>query len=468
MGRNTNLVGPLFLVSCVLAGCVSYEPRPLDAAATVREIDQRRSTPPSETPSSAVTFGQAAAWRGALGPDILEAVSRYETALARARVPTPIPNPMLELGPTYGFGSDIDTRRVGGFGALGITLPLGGRLQRTDDLDRVRAEVARVDGVARHRELFLQLRARWIEAIAAQRQAEAQVTLEEAAATSLHLMKRRVEAGSATAVDVALFELELGRRRTEKLQGAAAVTRSLFRLSELVGVNHESLQPLDLSLPTATDDEHTLQQLKQRLVTHHPELARLRARYEEAEAQLRLEVSKQYPDLVLGPNVDKDTGESKTVLGLALGIPLPFFDRNQKAIAEAEHRREEVRVRYEAEASRALAKLEQTCHELRLRTAEHEALRTDVLPAARRGVELARAATQAGPGDVLKTLAAERSFGVIQLEVTRAELAVLTAWAELEGAVGMPLIRFPGNDAGLSAPSRLKPTQDRDVMEVNR
>ena len=68
---------------------------------------------------------------------------------------------------------------------------------------------------------------------------------------------------------------------------------------------------------------------------NHPELARLRARYEAAEAALRLEISKQFPDLRIGPSAAGDSGDKKTVLGLALGIALPIFDRNQQAIAAA-------------------------------------------------------------------------------------------------------------------------------------
>lgn len=469
---RTSIRSTLFVVgACVLTSCVAYEPRPLDPEATVAAVDRKRSEPPKaadQDEGSRLTLARAAAWMRDLGPGVREAVAAYRTALARAEISSPLPNPRLEVGPQFGFGSDITTRRLGAFGSLGVTIPLGDRLQRVDDLDRVRAEVARVAGIARHRELYLELRRRWIAVIAAQITLEARTELVESADRSVDAARRRVEAGDATALDVALFEIELGRSRAEQVAAAAEASRAAFTLAELVGVQRDAMGALDTSLPDCSGRHDDVAALKQELTLQHPELARLRAAYEEAEAHLRLEIAKQYPDLILGPSIDKDTGESKTMLGLALGIELPLFDRNQKAIAEAERRREEARVRYEAAASRALAALERASAMITIAKTHHQRLETDVLPSAQRSVGLSRRALAAGSGDALKALEAERAFRRVQIEVSDAKLAIIRAWIELEIAVGRPLVDFPTGASKVTPPDGLKGPDQTDGAETDR
>jgi outer membrane protein TolC len=63
------------------------------------------------------------------------------------------------------------------------------------------------------------------------------------------------------------------------------------------------------------------------------------AQYAAAEADLQLEISKQYPDLQIGPGYTYEERNSFFVIGLSTTLPL--FNRNQGPIAEAEARREE-------------------------------------------------------------------------------------------------------------------------------
>ena len=58
------------------------------------------------------------------------------------------------------------------------------------------------------------------------------------------------------------------------------------------------------------------------------------ADYDLAEAALRLEVAKQYPEVRIGPAYNYDHGVNK--LPFNLSLTLPTFDLNQRAIAQAE------------------------------------------------------------------------------------------------------------------------------------
>jgi outer membrane protein TolC len=163
-----------------------------------------------------------------------------------------------------------------------------------------------------------------------------------------------------------------------------------------------------------------------------------------AEARLRLEIARQYPDLRLGPSFSQETGERKTVLGLPLGIELPLFDRNQQGITAARQHREEVRAKYEAAANRALAVLDRTYWNLQLAQEKWNLVREVFLPGAEANIRLARKLHEAGALDSLRLLETERSQRAVLVEVSDAELSVRKAWVDLEQAVGIPLFPFPG------------------------
>ncbi len=201
-------------------------------------------------------------------------------------------------------------------------------------------------------------------------------------------------------------------------------------------------------LPKLADQLVSLESLKEMLILHHPELARLRARYAASERALRLEIAKQYPDLSIGGSGRGEVGDRKVILGLPLGIELPLFDRNEQGIAEAEGRREEIRTRYTAAASRALAALEHAHRVAQLSGRTRRILQQTILAKARNSIQLARRALAAGSGDVLRLLDSERTFRQVQIEALEAELADYRAWSALERATGWPLMKFPHEPGG--------------------
>lgn len=65
----------------------------------------------------------------------------------------------------------------------------------------------------------------------------------------------------------------------------------------------------------------------------HPKLAAAMAAYRTSEAELRLEVRKQYPTFELGIGYTREDEHNK--LALSQGISLPLWNRNREAIARA-------------------------------------------------------------------------------------------------------------------------------------
>ncbi|MGR9108939.1 MAG: TolC family protein, partial [Gammaproteobacteria bacterium] len=82
------------------------------------------------------------------------------------------------------------------------------------------------------------------------------------------------------------------------------------------------------------------------------------AAFEASQLALQLEVAKQYPDFQLGPGLLFKQGEYKWMLGLTL--TLPILNQNEGPIAEAEARRREAAVRFEALQARIIGEVERT------------------------------------------------------------------------------------------------------------
>lgn len=460
----TRKIGTLGLavLLCFLAGCEKYRPAPLDPLATVARIEAQRLAPagdPKELAGQPLTLERAADWLRRHGPEVQETLAEFRTAHAVARIDTPLPNPALEIGPQFGFGPDLaPVNRAAPFGSIGFTIPLGKRLRRQTELNRAYAEVARVHALARFRELYLELRAHYAGlAIAAQR-VQAREAIGAGSKQSLEAGRRLVEAGQAAALDVAMFELEYQRSQAELLAARREAADAESALAGLLGVNALTTRTLpDDPLPALPAELPALDLLKEALVAEHTGLARLRARYEASERALRLEISKQVPDFTFGPGWDNEVGERKTVLGLTLGIELPIFDRNQQGIAEAKHRREEVRTQYESEIKRALAGLEHAHAALGIARENRILLNEKILPKAEGNVALARRSVEAGATDAFQLLDAERSARSVKIEALEAELAERKAWSELELAVGRPLVRFAGDERAAEPPEVLRP-----------
>jgi outer membrane protein TolC len=195
-----------------------------------------------------------------------------------------------------------------------------------------------------------------------------------------------------------------------------------------IGVPQTALQNVtfDFSKLEKTPTLPSAKVLRQAAATQRPDVLSALADYATAEAALRLEVAKQYPDVHLGPGYQFDQGVNKWALGV--NLTLPIFDKNKGPIAEAEAKRSEAAVKVEAAQVKAISEVDralvsyEACVQ-RQKTAD--ALITEQ----KLQVEAAEALVKAGEGDKLTALSA-------QVELAAAELGRLEAEIETQLALG--------------------------------
>ncbi len=158
--------------------------------------------------------------------------------------------------------------------------------------------------------------------------------------------------------------------------------------------------------------------------------------YEASEAALRLELAKQWPDLLLGSGYQFDQGQNKW--GLSLALDLPVMNQNQGPIAEAVAARREAAAAFVALQAQVIAELDQGFAQRS--GAREQVRRFEALVAERRGAaERVRAARSAGAADRLAQLGADVETERAELLLLDARLALERADAQLEAAVQGPL-----------------------------
>ncbi|MEN9360716.1 MAG: hypothetical protein RL095_2251 [Verrucomicrobiota bacterium] len=429
---------PAPLALLLLASCASYEAAPL-VNQELLEANQKRQAPLLK--EKILDFDEALRFAAINAPELRRAQAEYEAAAKLAGIKTPWPNPELELAPSISYGSGADKPgprgRIGALGSLMFTLPLNGRLGLQDEVNAAEAEALRVKAVASQRRLGLELRRLWRVHALSRQAATLKRELAESARAALAAERRANEAGIGSRLDSGINAIEALNLQREAAAAEIAAAEVAGQLAVLTGL---PLAALDRAAPEMPPPAALppREQWPERIATHNPELAILRAEYEVAERQLRLEVALQYPDLRLGTSVEGMAGEHKADFGLSLGLDLPIFDRNQQGIAVAEGQRNRLRRDYESRLAELLNEAETQARCQRAARASLELAR-QALPQSRRNLEDARQNREAGRIDLLRQLEVERSARQSRLALVADEVEVMERLNRLEAILGLGL-----------------------------
>lgn len=347
-------------LASALTGCQSYQPAPLapdvhraewaqrgpdDArvADFLRELEGSGGAPAAFDASDGLSVGEAGIVALAFNRDLRVARAQAGIAGAGSEFAGVRDNPQFSVDLLRIAESVPDPWIVEG--GLGFTIPLSGRLEADRALARAEYGVARARAAEEAWRVLAELRAAWLRWSADTVRAERfEETLREIDAV-IDVVDRAAAAGQLLQQEARLFHIERATRAAElfTIESRAALVR--LEIVELLGLRPEA--PVELhrffANPAPEDSATNRSRIADGM---SPLLAVERAEHESAEQTLRLEIARQYPDLVLGPLVGGEEGQTR--IGFAGGIPIPLWNRNQRAIAEAQAAREAARVSFEA------------------------------------------------------------------------------------------------------------------------
>lgn len=296
--------------------------------------------------------------------------------------------------------------------------------------------VAELDYQVKRVEVLRAATRAFVDVLAAQRAVALAGETAALAATVTPLTQRRVEAGKASAVEVTRSNLVIASANIELEQSRRTLATARGNLAAQWGARRAEFDSVSGDLDRVREIP-SLATLGGK-VMRNPQLTRWTAERERREAAVTLARAQGRPDLTVfgGPRV---IGKGEAVTGVAgLSIPLPFSNRNQGNIAEAQALASKAGEERRSVETRSFAALNEAYQTLSRAAREVEILRRDVLPGAREAEELVTAGYEAGRFTQLEILDARRTLIGARSQNLRALADYHKAVADIEALTAAP------------------------------
>lgn len=431
-------------LSALLAGCAHFHAQPIEPARMEAEFRARsladeglrayaegnRAHGPMPWPPATWDLPALTLVAFYYHPDLDLARGAVESADARIETAGARPNPVLAFAPQYTTNTEAGmTPWTLGF-SLDVPIETAGKRGHRVAQAQHLGEAARLSLASVAWQVRSRVRSALAEHLLAQDELGALRAEAAARCEAALLIERRLAVGAVSRPDLdvargALASTSLALRSAE---GRLGETRAA--LAAALGVPTSALEGVtfawpELLLPPGAD-AMTKEAVHEAGLVNRVDLRRALEEYAAAEARLRLEIAKQYPDLHLRPGFDSDQGEHQP--GLGLSVELPILNQNQGPIAEAEVGRREARARVLGLQARILGETDTAL--ARYRSAAGELGEADHLVAA--------LDAQVAAGERALALGAADRLALAGLEVQRATAvrARLGALASTQAALG--------------------------------
>lgn len=380
-------------------------------------------------------------------------VSAAETQTSRTRQPISI-----TARPEYNSKAGEDETPWGMGVLVGLPIDIGDkRGKRTEQLTRIEDAANLEVGVATWR-VRSRLRRHFVELYVADRTYAALEREQQERRQLVALMEKRETKGYASATDVSTLRLRMAE--TEVLLRRAAVRRdqALAGVAEAVSVPLAEMMRVrfDFSALEKPMAPPSTAEASRAALLNRIDLRRKLADYAAAEAAVKLEVARQYPDVTLFPGYFWDADES--IWSIAFVGLLPPGARTKALIRETEARREVEQKAFLALQTSVIAEADAAASRYRLAWEAEHAARIQIEEAMARRARAERQFERGYADRVelvqarLEAVASERAAVVAMLETQQGLSA-------LEDALQRPLDNpdFATTPQAASTPSEAVP-----------
>jgi outer membrane protein TolC len=165
------------------------------------------------------------------------------------------------------------------------------------------------------------------------------------------IYQKRIDLGESSNIELSRAKLQLQTLNTELESKQRNHLVLLARLANNLGLSLSQVEQMQLADTANIADKNTLfnpiaPDLQSRALLNRLDIRIALERYAVAEAKLKLEIAKQYPDLVISPGYAYEFGDK--VWSLGLSSLMTILTKNKLAIAEATQLREVEAKQFEA------------------------------------------------------------------------------------------------------------------------
>ncbi|MBI4582371.1 MAG: TolC family protein [Planctomycetes bacterium] len=355
------------------------------------------------------------------------------------------------------------------------------------DLDQAVLRLARLANV-----LAIDARRSYFAAVAAQDMLQVAQENLQLVEKSVRTIRAQREAGAASQLDENLARGQVLNAQLAQIAARLEAVNSKRRLARLLSIEADMAQVmLTDPLPGPLAEGLTAEALVPAAREHRLDLRALDAGVRSAESKVRLEYLDIFPEVSVGPFLERgerraspgrdvlaDTArasiasgaltapdiqsrgqrrkerrqEIDAILGPAMTMTLPIFDQNQAQIAKAKYQYEQAVKSFEASYLAIAQDIRMGVERANTASRNVAFYRDELLPQAQRNLDIATSAFNAGGTSILAVLEAQRSFLEARRGLLTARAEAASAWADLELAVGVPLVEMRRTPAPASQP----------------
>jgi outer membrane protein, heavy metal efflux system len=379
--------------------------------------------------SERMTLASAEALAEGLHPALREAEGRLRAARGNWVQVGLRPNPAIGYSGTE-IGDEGAAGMQGGF--FSQEFVTAGKLGLN------RAVAAREVAAAEQRfamtrlQLITTVRIYYFEALAAERAGALAAQLTDIAAQSVKVSDSLLKAGEGSRAS--LLQAQIQNESATLLEEQATNRREAAwrRLASLLGMENEPPKALDDTLLRPLPDL-TWDDTRERILADSPELAELRFAVERAKWAVARARAGRVPNVDTQAGVALDNATGDTIAEVQISMPIPVFDRNQGAIAQACG---ELTAAQGALDQRELALQQRLAAAMRdYATARQRVARYSetIIPTARQTLDIINRAYEQGELDYLQVLAIQQTYTETNISYLQDLEIAWKQWAEIDG-----------------------------------
>jgi len=438
-GRRSILAGAVLTVA--LAGCASYQPRPLPVLNNLAPAVDRLNLPTQKTPAigeTALSLTQVSVLAVTNNPDLKARRKQLGIKGAELFAAGLLPDPQLSASLDYPTGNEPGTVNAYGIGLGYDIIPLINRRATIDSAQAARQQ-SRLEVLWQEWQVSQQARSLAVRLAGERRQMALLTQMRDLYRQRYQRARQAVAQGDVTlgVAGTDLTALLDTLSRINLLEQTGNADRHALNL--LLGLAPEAPLAIRLGPPATPMDAAMLKRALQTLPQRRPDLLALQAGYRSQEAKVRAAILSQFPSLSIGITRARDTSNVYTS-GFTIGLTLPFFSGNRGAIAVERATREQLREEYQARLDQAAVDVDKLIGLQHLVTAQQKQL-ADYLPTLEELVNRGRRAYRRGDIDALTFLNMESTWINKRLEQIDLEQTQRTNRIALQTLLAMPMER---------------------------
>ena len=253
------------------------------------------------------------------------------------------------------------------------------------------------------------------------------------------MLQKRVDAGLASNIELSTARIALQKAEQSLNIEVGRAPTLIAALASDAGLPLNAFKPLNLTQGFDSEPMIKLDSLQYEALLNRLDIRAALARYEAAEAKLRLEIAKQYPDFTLTPSKVLDQGDQ--IWSLGFSSMLTLINKNRGMIAEAGALREVEIAQFEALQANVIANLNQSKAAYQAALEAQEKTKTVVVSQQKR-VEQTKRQFDAGFADRLELSNVQLENLIAEQSSLNAAYKIQVAKLALEDAVQRPLDSF--------------------------